>query len=176
MLADSGMQQLIDIAVSTRRFIEPVWHDWHRARDGEIPGVASRHTCARTSLFLVPVCSPCQSVPRASLFPVNVLHREGLPAEWMSGTPHLSDEGPDLGPFGFSSMEAGRATLGCAAAIGSWTSPPISSAQLPSSSRRHAIRAMALARAIRPSPEFIAARRRAVDALWPVWLARCWSH
>ena len=159
MLADSGMQQLIDIAVSTRRFIEPVWHDWHRARDGEIPGVASRHTCARTSLF-----------------PVNVLHREGLPAEWMSGTPHLSDEGPDLGPFGFSSMEAGRATLGCAAAIGSWTSPPISSAQLPSSSRRHAIRAKALARAIRPSPEFIAARRRAVDALWPVWLAHRASH
>jgi len=84
MLADSGMQQLIDIAVSTRRFIEPVWHDWHRARDGEIPGVASRHTCARTSLFLV-----------------KVLHREGLPAEWMSGIPRLSDEGPDLGPFGF---------------------------------------------------------------------------
>jgi len=71
-------------ATAARSFIEPVWGDWHDAWGGPRPSPLSRNTCGRSSLFLV-----------------KVLAHQGLAAEWKSGTPRLSEAGPEVGPFGF---------------------------------------------------------------------------
>lgn len=148
------IHQLFEVAVSARRFIEPIWHEWHLAWGPNPPTVASRFTCGRTSLFLV-----------------DVLRHEGKAAEWVSGVPRLAEEGPELGPYGF--FFAGRweshAWVRCGAWIIDITADQFGADPVivtPAIDRRYSAgnRDTAL-------PIHVAARRRAVDELWPRWLA-----
>jgi hypothetical protein len=75
---------LFCVALATRAFLKPAWVRWQHAHGEPIAEVLSSNTCGRSSLFLR-----------------NVLRAEGFPAEWANGTPRLSEDGPDIGPFGF---------------------------------------------------------------------------
>ncbi|GAB4067473.1 hypothetical protein KHC28_17885 [Ancylobacter sonchi] len=80
----NGHRELLwDIAVAARNFLEAIWPEWHSAW-GEAPAVTSRWTCGRSSLFLV-----------------HVLKEQGLAARWVSGTPRLGEQEPEIGPYGF---------------------------------------------------------------------------
>ncbi|MCB4768242.1 hypothetical protein LGR54_06455 [Ancylobacter sp. Lp-2] len=85
MAAVSGghRELLWDIAVAARDFLEAIWPEWHSAW-GEAPTVTSRWTCGRSSLFLV-----------------HVIEEHGLSARWVSGTPRLGEQEPEIGPYGF---------------------------------------------------------------------------
>ncbi|WP_177198440.1 hypothetical protein [Novosphingobium sp. CF614] len=80
----SPASQLWMIARTTRQFIAPHWREWHEQGGFKQPEIASANTCGQTSLFLV-----------------QVLRQEALPAQWRTGVPRSSEEGPELGPFGF---------------------------------------------------------------------------
>lgn len=75
---------LLEVATAARRFIEPIWLEWHRAWGGDLPAIASQWTCGRSSLFLA-----------------RVLIAQGLDAHWASGAPRSAPSGPDIGPYGF---------------------------------------------------------------------------
>ncbi|GLK86295.1 hypothetical protein [Ancylobacter defluvii] len=80
---DGRRQRLHEIATAARSFLEAIWPEWHAAW-GETPMVMSRGTCGRSSLFLI-----------------GILQEHGLPAHWVSGTPRLGDDEPEVGPHGF---------------------------------------------------------------------------
>jgi hypothetical protein len=146
-------QQLFEIAVSARLFIEPIWHEWHRAL-GSHPAIASRHTCGRSSLFLV-----------------EALRHEGVAALWVSGVPRLSEQGPEIGPYGFYAGDRweSHAWVSCDAWIVDITADqfgadPVVVARAGDSRYSAGERDTTL-------PAHVAARRKAVDDLWPKWLA-----
>lgn len=147
------IHQLFQIAVSARRFIEPVWDEWHRAHEWT-PPVASRFTCGRSSLFLV-----------------DVLRHEGFEAAWRCGTPRLSEQGPELGAYGFDagSRWESHAWAGSGALIIDITADQfgaepviVTTANDPRYSAGERDTAL---------PASIAARHRAVEELWPRWLS-----
>lgn len=147
---------LFEIAVSVRGFIEPIWHEWHRASGGPPPKVAAASTCGRSSLFLV-----------------EVLHHAGLDAEWQSGTPRLSEAGPELGPYGFFTGRRweSHAWVRCGAHIIDITADQFGADRIivtAADDARYRVgeRDTAL-------PAYVAARRAAVDAMWRRWLAHC---
>jgi len=74
---------LWDVARAARSFLEPVWPEWHRARNLH-PDIPSRGTCGRSSLFLL-----------------RVLERDcRRRAEWATGVPDAArNETASLGFF-----------------------------------------------------------------------------
>jgi hypothetical protein len=147
------IHQLFQFAVSARRFIEPVWTEWHEAGGSSPPSVASRFTCGRTSLFLV-----------------KVLQAEGFEAQWQSGTPRLSEEGPELGPYGFytGSRWESHAWVCCRALVIDITADQFGAEPIivtSATDKRYGAGDKDTA-----LPSFIAARHKAVDDIWPRWL------
>ncbi|UDF05444.1 hypothetical protein [Asticcacaulis sp. AND118] len=71
------------LATEARNFLLPVWEEWQSAR-GLSPVVLSTRTCVRSSLFLS-----------------RVLQAHGFDAAWVNNVPRLSEEGPELGPYGY---------------------------------------------------------------------------
>lgn len=146
-------QRLCDLAVSARCFIEPFWDKWHAARGSDKPDVASRHTCGRTSLFLV-----------------KALGHEGIAARWVSGVPRLTEHGPDVGPYGFfaGSRWESHAWAHCGAWIIDITADqfgadPVIVTPFDDQRYRAGGRDTAL-------PAYVEARHRAVEDAWPDWL------
>jgi hypothetical protein len=146
-------QQLFEIAVSARLFIEPIWDEWHRAQ-GIRPAIPMQNTCGRTSLFLV-----------------EALRHEGISAAWVSGVPRLSEQGPEIGPYGFCSGNRwdSHAWVTCNAWIVDITADQFGADAVivaSASDGRYSPgeRDTAL-------PVHISRRRNAVDELWPRWLA-----
>lgn len=147
------IHQLFQFAVSARRFIEPVWDEWHRAQGSPPPLVASRFTCGRTSLFLV-----------------KVLRTDGFEAEWQSGTPRLSEEGPEVGPYGFHSGSRweGHAWVRSGGLIVDITADQFGAEPVivtSTTDRRYGAGHKDTA-----LPSSIAARHKAVDDIWLRWL------
>lgn len=147
------IHRLFQIAVSARRFLEPIWHEWHAAWKGPVPPVASTFTCGRSSLFLA-----------------EALRHEGFEAEWQSGTPRLSESGPELGPYGFhtGTRWESHAWVCSGGLIVDITADQFGAEPVivtPASDARYGAgdRDTAL-------PIHIAARGRAVDEIWPRWL------
>nr|WP_276509955.1 lasso peptide biosynthesis protein [Hyphomicrobium sulfonivorans] len=141
----------------------PVWLEWHQARGGQPPTVASRHTCGRTSLFMV-----------------EVLRHRGLPATWMSGTPRLDEAGPELGPFGFfdGSRWQAHAWVMCGGMIVDITADQFGADDVIvtlQNDPRYRAGARNTPAGDTALPQFVAARRIAVDAIWPRWLSYCAS-
>jgi hypothetical protein len=141
---------LLALAISVRAFLEPAWRQWQ-------PGVdpASKNTCGRSSLFLE-----------------RVLRQAGHEASWTNGVPRLSEDGPDLGPFGFFTgvRWESHAWVECGGIIVDVTAdqfgaPPV--IVTPANDPRYGAQTFETANA-----EAIAARHRVVDALWQGWLAR----
>lgn len=133
--------------------MEPIWLGWHRTWNGDAPSTPSQWTCGRTSLFLV-----------------RALTAEGLDASWASGTPRLSPESPELGDFGFLSDIGwqSHAWVECGNIIVDITADQFGASPVLITDRhdrryRRGDRDTAL-------PEFILARERAVDEIWPRWL------
>jgi hypothetical protein len=147
------IHQLFQIAVSARHFIEPVWDEWHRAQGPDRPSPASAFTCGRTSLFLV-----------------KVLQTDGFEAEWQSGTPRLSEEGPELGPYGFHSGNRweSHAWVCCDGLIVDITADQFGAEPVIVTSTTDE-RYRAGDKDTAP-PSSIEARRKAVDDIWPRWL------
>lgn len=84
MYDENMRDRLGQIAFAVRDFLEPRWGEWH-AVDGGVPfQQLSRNTCGRSSTFLV-----------------RAIHHEGIPAELKTGVPRFSEDGPELGPYGF---------------------------------------------------------------------------
>ena len=143
-----------ELAVSARSFIEPFWHKWHAARGSDKPDVASKHTCGRTSLFLV-----------------KALEQDDIAARWVSGVPRLTEHGPDLGPYGFftgNRWESHAWVLSSAWIIDitadQFGADPVTVAPCDDERYRAGDRDTAL-------PAHVAARHRAVEDAWPYWLA-----
>ena len=143
---------LLEIATAARRFIEPIWLDWHRAWGGDLPAIAAQWTCGRSSLFLI-----------------RVLNAQGLDAHWVSGTPRSAPSGPDIGPFGFfhDGSWQSHAWVECGDYIVDITAdqfgaPPVLVVDSTDTRYNKGDRDTAL-------PEFVLARQRAVDAIWPRW-------
>jgi hypothetical protein len=146
--------QLFAIARVVRAFLEPAWLEWHRAW-GEIPEVASRWTCTRSSLFL-------QKVLQEDF---------GLEASWKSGTPRLLPDGPDDCPYGFQTALGWEAHAWVEAqgwivdmTLDQYGNAPVT--VTPASDPRYSP-------GNGPSalPEFSAGRSQAIEDLWPKWLA-----
>ena len=153
MEAVKRLNEIQYIASVARLFIEPVWHQWHQSRGHTVPDPASRYTCGRTSLFLR-----------------DALRHEGHSAEWMSGTPYAGDNGAPDAACGFYS---GARWEGHAWVISGKTIVDITADQFGydpivittiSDARYIGSRDLADLAAIK-------ARREAVDALWPDWIA-----
>ncbi|WP_348534815.1 hypothetical protein [Hyphomicrobium sp. D-2] len=106
---------------------------------------------------------------------VEVLRHRGLPATWISGTPRLDEAGPELGPFGFfdGSRWQAHAWATCGGLIVDITADQFGADDVivtPQDDPRY--RAGTGDTAL---PQFVAARRIAVDAIWPRWLSHCTS-
>ncbi|WAC47786.1 hypothetical protein OVA03_13910 [Asticcacaulis sp. SL142] len=71
------------LAIRTRNFLLPEWADWQKRR-GLSPPVPSTWTCVRSSMFLS-----------------RVLNAEGYDATWVNNIPRLSEDAPELGPYGY---------------------------------------------------------------------------
>lgn len=153
MTSSAEQTGIRNLALAARRFMEPVWLEWHSAGNREAPTTPSQWTCGRTSLFLA-----------------RALGSEGFMASWASGTPRLSSDGPELGPFGFLTHTGwqSHAWVECGNLIVDITAdqfgaPPVLIADL--HDHRYGKGDRDTAR-----PEFILARERAVDEIWPRWL------
>lgn len=147
------LDEIQNIALTARQFIEPVWHHWHQSRCRTVPNPTSRYTCGRTSLFLR-----------------DVLRHEGHHAEWMSGTPYARGSGAPDAACGFYS---GTRWEGHAWVISGDTIIDITADQfggdpvlITSVSDTRYVGSMDLA-----DPDAIKARREAVAGLWPDWMA-----
>lgn len=146
--------RLIAIAGAARAFMEPVWADWHRDGGGNCPPIPSQSTCGRTALFLQ-----------------RALVEDGFCAHWANGIPRASEEGPQLGPFGFFDGASWRSH--CWVKAEGWivdiTADQFGAAPVivvPVTDPRYGERTFDAA-----SPEHISRRIRQVDGLWPLWLA-----
>lgn len=152
-MSSACLPAIRNLAVAARQFMEPIWPEWHSHRSGDAPLTPSQWTCGRTSLFLS-----------------RALNARGFSASWASGTPRLSPDGPELGPFGFFS-ETGwqsHAWVQCGDIIIDITAdqfgaPPVLITDRQDLRYRKSAHDTAL-------PEFILARERAVDEIWPRWL------
>lgn len=147
------LHEIQNIASAARLFIEPVWRSWHQSRGLTVPHPPSRYTCGRTSLFLR-----------------DVLRHEGHPAEWMSGTPYAGGSGAPDTACGFYS---GTRWEGHAWVISGNTIVDITADQfggdpvlITSVADTRFVGSIDLA-----DPDAIKARREAVAALWPEWMA-----
>lgn len=147
------LDDIQNIASAARQFMEPVWHHWHQSRGRTVPHPTSRYTCGRTSLFLR-----------------DVLRHEGHRAEWMSGTPYAGGSGAPDAACGFYS---GTRWEGHAWVISGDTIIDITADQfggdpvlITSVSDIRYVGSIDLA-----APDAIKARREAVAALWPDWVA-----
>ncbi|NUS71045.1 MAG: hypothetical protein HOQ41_22055 [Ensifer adhaerens] len=143
---------LFDIATAARRFVEPIWVEWHRAWGGTPPAIPSQWTCGRTSLFLV-----------------RVLSAQGFKAHWVSGTPRTKPDEPEIGPYGYvcDGVWQSHAWVECGDFIVDITAdqfgaPPVLVVDCTDNRYNTGNRDTAL-------PEFVLARRRAVDDIWPRW-------
>ncbi|RDL50109.1 hypothetical protein BLJAPNOD_01226 [Ensifer sp. M14] len=153
MIPPTEMATIRTLAMTARRFMEPIWLEWHSARNGGARVTSSQWRCGRTSLFLA-----------------RVLTVEGFDASWQSGTPRLSPKGPELGDFGFLSdtgwqshawVECGNLIVDITA--DQFGTPPVVVTGRHDRRYRKGDRDTAL-------PEFVLARQRAVDEIWPRWL------
>lgn len=147
------LNEIQRIASVARLFIEPVWGRWHRSRGHASLHPPARYTCGRTSLFLR-----------------DVLRHEGYPAEWMSGTPYAGGRGAPDAACGFHS---GTRWEGHAWVVSGKIIVDITADQfgdnpvvVTSTSDARYVGSMDLA-----DPAAIEARREAVVALWPDWMA-----
>jgi len=145
---------LFCVASATRAFLKPAWVRWQKARGDPIAEVLSSNTCGRSSLFLR-----------------NVLRAEGFAAEWVNGIPRLSEEEPDIGPFGFFTghrweshawVVSGDLILDITA--DQFGAPPVIVTSVSDERYRMGYGDTA-------SPNAVDARRLAVEALWPEWLS-----
>jgi hypothetical protein len=145
--------QLLVVATTVRRFLEPAWAEWHMAT-GEIPDVLSRWTCVRSSLFLQ-----------------RVLHDDcNVLAKLRNGTPRLSPKGAELGPFGFLSDKKWQSHAWIS--VGDWivdvTADQFGASSIIVTARsdpRYCEGGVDTA-----PPEARSARERAVECLWPLWV------
>lgn len=142
------------IARAVRLFLEPVWPDWQIAR-GYDPSLGAKWTCGRSALFL-------QRVVREDF---------AIEARWISGTPRLAEDAPELGPYGFlcdgrweshAWVEADGFILDVTA--DQFGAPPVVVTARPDSRYGEGTGDTA-------SPDSLARRHQTVEALWPVWLA-----
>ncbi|MGO4620947.1 hypothetical protein AB4Z34_11225 [Ensifer sp. 2YAB10] len=132
--------------------MEPIWLEWHRAWGGDLPALPSQWTCGRSSLFLV-----------------RALSTEGFDVVWASGTPRADPNEPEIGPFGFfhEGSWQSHAWVECGDFIVDITAdqfgaPPVLVVDRTDTRYNRGDRDTAL-------PEFVLARRRAVDDIWPRW-------
>ncbi|OCP22158.1 MULTISPECIES: hypothetical protein [unclassified Ensifer] len=153
MTPSTELTAVRNLAVAARQFMEPIWLEWHSAWKGDAPTTPSQWTCGRTSLFLS-----------------RALTADGFEASWASGTPRLSPSGAALGDFGFLSDTGwqSHAWVECGDLIVDITAdqfgaPPILITDRHDRRYGNGARDTAL-------PEFIRARERAVDEIWPRWL------
>jgi len=143
---------LWDIARAARSFLEPAWMKWHHER-GVAPETASKGTCGRSSLFLQ-----------------HVLERDcGRSAQWVTGAPDASNAAAMSGFFSGVRWEAhswveidGRWLVDITA--DQFDLPAIVVARIGDPRYRKGARDAA-------APRFREARKRTVEALWPVWIA-----
>ncbi|KAA8388650.1 hypothetical protein FOH24_12435 [Acetobacter tropicalis] len=147
-------QHLIKIATAARSFLEPVWVEWHKARGGPVPPIHSQYTCGRSSLFIV-----------------RALRHEGIAGTWRSGVPRHSENGPDLGPLGFHGKDRweGHAWVEAGGYILDITADQFGASPVivvPVGDERYSPGDLDTA-----LPVHIANRIKAVDAIWPLWLA-----
>ncbi|WP_457581312.1 hypothetical protein [Ensifer canadensis] len=108
---------------------------------------------------------------RTSLFLSRALTAGGFEASWASGTPRLSPTGPELGDFGFLS-ETGwqsHAWVECGNVIVDITAHQFGAPPVLITDRHD--RRYGKGNGDTALPEFILARQRAVDEIWPRW--RC---
>lgn len=147
------LNEIQRIASAARLFIEPVWQHWHQSRGHTVSHPMSRYTCGRTSLFLR-----------------DVLRHEGHPAEWMSGTPYA---GGSCAPDTACGFYSGTRWEGHAWVISGKIIVDITADQfgdnpivMTSISDTRYVSSIDLA-----DPAAIKARREAVAALWPEWMA-----
>ncbi len=149
------LNEIQRIASAARVFIEPVWHRWHQSEGRTVPQPPSRHTCGRTSLFLR-----------------EVLRHEGHHAEWMSGTPYVGGSGAPDAACGFysGSRWEGHAWVISGKIIVDITADQFGGEPIVVTSVSDAryVGSIDLA-----DPAAIRARREAVAALWPKWMAFC---
>ncbi|KSV78886.1 hypothetical protein N182_17975 [Sinorhizobium sp. GL2] len=148
----SDRTSLLKIATAARHFIEPIWMEWHRHAGADRPTIASQGTCGRTSLFLQ-----------------RVLSTQGFSADWVCGTPRSGPLEPEIGPFGFNCGKSwqSHAWVECGDFIVDITAdqfgaPPVLVVDRTDNRYNKGNRDGAL-------PEFVLARRRAVDDIWPQW-------
>ncbi len=151
-LLPSDRTSLLKIAAAARRFVEPIWEEWHRHAGADRPAIAAQGTCGRTSLFLQ-----------------RVLNTQGFGAEWVCGTPRSGPLGPENGPFGFrwGKTWQSHAWVECGNFIVDITAdqfgaPPVLVVDRMDNRYNKDNRDAAL-------PEFVLARKRAVDDIWPRW-------
>lgn len=126
--------------------------EWHRHAGADRPTIASQGTCGRTSLFLQ-----------------RVLKTQGFSADWVCGRPRSGPLEPEIGPFGFNCGKSwqSHAWVECGDFI--VDIKPINSARLRSSLSIARTTATTKATGMGALPEFVLARRRAVDDIWPQW-------
>ncbi len=143
---------LFEIAIAARRFIEPIWLEWHRHSGADHPAIASQGTCGRTSLFLQ-----------------RVLSTQGFGANWVSGTPRSAPFEPEIGPYGFFCGQSwqSHAWVKCGDFIVDITADqfgasPVLVVDRTDKRYNRGDRDAAL-------PTFVLARQRAVDDIWPRW-------
>jgi hypothetical protein len=145
--------QLWAIAQAARRFIAPHWREWHGQGGFGQPEIAPANTCGRTSLFLV-----------------QVLRQEALPAQWRTGVPRPSEKGLELGPFGFRVGDRwqGHSWVQSGDWIVDITADQFGAEPVivtPANDPRYGIGPVDPA-----DPVHIANRQRTVDQIWPDWL------
>lgn len=153
MTPSTDLAVIRNLAAAARRFMEPIWLEWHSVRNGEAPITPSQWTCGRTSLFLA-----------------RALTSEGFAASVASGAPRPSPDGPELGPFGFFTQTGwqGHAWVECDTFIIDVTADQFGAAPVLISDRHD--RRYGKGDRDTALPEYILARHRAVDEIWPRWL------
>ncbi len=144
-------EAILAIATDVRAFLEPIWHDWHSAWGGDAPAIASENTCGRSSLFLQ-----------------RALIDAGFAAEWATGVP--SPDRPEQ-PAGLFDGRIWRSHswVECEGFVVDVTADQFGAEPVtvcPIDVKRYRRNAGDAA-----LPEFAAARREAVAAIWPVWFA-----
>ncbi|WP_234803925.1 hypothetical protein [Ensifer adhaerens] len=97
------------------------------------------------------------------------MNARGLDADWVSGTPRSAPTGPEIGPFGFFCGKSwqSHAWVECGDFIVDITADQFGASPVlvvDSTDNRYnkGSRDVAL-------PQFVLARQRAVDAIWPRW-------